>query len=260
MKSEQLTLVEIVPHEIENEIVEQRIGDGYINATAMCKAAGKKFAHYAELKTTVAFLSELSSDIGIPISKLVQSIRGGKAQGTWVHPQVAIHLAQWLSPRFAVRVSQWVYDWLSGKTQGPRFPYHIRRYMANMERIPNGYFSILNEMTFGLIAPLERYGYSLPEHMLPDISEGKMFNRYLREELGLQPDKFPSYDHYYEDGRCVPARLYPDEILHVFRGHLHGIWIPNRAIDYFRERDPEAIQHLEVLIALNSKRDDKALF
>ena len=47
---------------------------------------------------------ELSSDIGIPMSGLIQIICGGQPhlQGAWVHPQVAINLAQWLSPKFAV--------------------------------------------------------------------------------------------------------------------------------------------------------------
>jgi hypothetical protein len=48
---------------------------------------------------------------------LVQIKKGGvkNEQGTWVHPQVAIHLAQWLSPTFAVKVSKWVFNWMSGK-------------------------------------------------------------------------------------------------------------------------------------------------
>ena len=41
---------------------------------------------------------------------------GGKfdeQHGTWVHPDVAILLAQWCSPKFAVRVSQWVRERLA---------------------------------------------------------------------------------------------------------------------------------------------------
>jgi hypothetical protein len=33
-----------VPHQIEGEIVTLRQRDGYTNAAAMCKAAGKNFA------------------------------------------------------------------------------------------------------------------------------------------------------------------------------------------------------------------------
>jgi len=102
----------LIPHKVGGEIISQRAKDGYINATAMCTAAGKLWGHYREATSTKRFLIELSTDIGIPITDLVQSIKGGKPalQGTWVHPQVAIHLAQWLSPRFAVLVSRWVYE------------------------------------------------------------------------------------------------------------------------------------------------------
>jgi hypothetical protein len=98
-----------VPHKYERRVIEQRLKDGYINATAMCKAANKQFNDYARIGRTRAFLEELSSETRIPVSELVQSIKGGppERQGTWVHPQVAIHLGQWLSARFAVQVSKW---------------------------------------------------------------------------------------------------------------------------------------------------------
>jgi len=55
--------------------------------------------------------------MGNPISELVRIIKGfGVQQGTWVHPQVAIHLGQWASPKFAVQVSKWVFEWMQGKT------------------------------------------------------------------------------------------------------------------------------------------------
>jgi hypothetical protein len=104
---------ELIPHTIEGAVVYQRVDDGYFNATAMCAAAGKLIGHYRENKQTVAFLEELAGSIGIPIDRLVVSIMDGAndLRGTWVHPYVAVHLAQWLSPRFAVQVSKWVYHW-----------------------------------------------------------------------------------------------------------------------------------------------------
>ena len=80
----------------------------------MCKAANRRFYDYARIGPTQAFITELSSETGIPGSVLIQSVKGGAAniQGTWVHPQVAIHLAQWLSPRFAVQVSKWVHEFV----------------------------------------------------------------------------------------------------------------------------------------------------
>src|SRR5262245_46239036 len=99
----------------------------------MCQAAGREFKHYNENRATKDFVAALSAEVGIPTSVLVQSMKGGdiRFQGTWVHPQVAIHLAQWLSPKFSVQVTQWVYDWMSGTAPTSRIevPYHLRRYV-----------------------------------------------------------------------------------------------------------------------------------
>lgn len=99
------------------QITFQRQEDGYINATALCKAEGREFNTWNRSKTTIAFLKELSSATQICGTELVQIQQGGDAQlqGTWVHPQVAINLAQWLSPKFAVQVSKWVQDWITKK-------------------------------------------------------------------------------------------------------------------------------------------------
>ena len=58
----------LITHKVQDSIVEQRAKDGYINATAMCQAAGKKISHYFENAGYKAFLLELSSDAGIPAS------------------------------------------------------------------------------------------------------------------------------------------------------------------------------------------------
>jgi len=234
-----------------NTLITQRAKDGYINATAMCQAAGRPWSRYWETRTSQEFVQALSADIGTPISELVQSIKGGlpDMQGTWVHPQVAIHLAQWLSPQFAVQVTQWVFEWISG---GPKvvesLPYHLRRYVANMTAIPRTHFSMLQELTYSLIAPLEAEGYTLPENLVPDISEGRMFSDWLRKVKGIDPSTFPRYRHKYEDGRVVEARLYPNELLHDFRKHFHEEWLPNRCMKYFQERDEKALPYLPKLL------------
>jgi hypothetical protein len=97
-------------------IIRQRMSDGYLNATDMCKVNNKLYADYTRLEQTKEFLKELVSDMGIPISKLVQIKKGGNKykQGTWIHPHVAIHLAQWVSPKFSVAVSKWVMRFMYG--------------------------------------------------------------------------------------------------------------------------------------------------
>ncbi len=257
----------LINREIENAFIPQRASDGFINATAMCQAAGKLFADYRRNATTEAFLAELAADMGIPISDLVFSSKGGRSdwQGTWVHPDVAVNLAQWCSPKFAVAVSRWVREWLSGKIQTTKLPYHLERYMANRKSVPQGYWSMLNELTLHLIAPLEQAGYQLPEHMVPDISTGLMFCKVLRDARGVDTASFKKYSHVYGDGRIVQANLYPDPYLPDFRDHFFNTWMPKRALGYFHEKHPAALPFLRQFVALpdNPSVDNetaKALF
>jgi hypothetical protein len=243
---------ELIPHKVGREIIQQRAKDGYINATAMCKAAGKNWFDYRRQKTTDPYLDALSTETGIPASELIQSLRGGDVslQGTWVHPQIAIHLGQWLSPEFAVKVSRWVFDWMSGLSPKPKaqLPYHLRRYVANAQNVPVGYFSILTELTQTLIAPLELMGYTVPEKMMPDISQGQMFCKWLRDKCGIDTDTLPTYTHIYEDGRRVKAKAYPEKLLATFRKHFREEWLPVKAVPYFKDRDPLALPFLPKLL------------
>lgn len=94
----------------------QRPSDGYVDATKMCKQAGKRMNNYLRSTETKEYLRELEVDTLISASMLIQVVKGGflENQGTWVHPKVAIHLAQWLSPQFAVFVTNIMMDWFSG--------------------------------------------------------------------------------------------------------------------------------------------------
>jgi hypothetical protein len=78
--------------------------DGMINATALCTAGNKLIADYLRLSNTKAYLEAIELDMGIPISRLLESNIGGH-NGTWVHRKIGYHLAQWISPQFAVKVS-----------------------------------------------------------------------------------------------------------------------------------------------------------
>ena len=82
--------------------------DGYIYATDMCKAGNKLFGHYKENKISKNFLKELSLKLKIPTEDLMEINKGGKLQGSWVHPCVAINLAQWISPKFFIEVITWI--------------------------------------------------------------------------------------------------------------------------------------------------------
>jgi hypothetical protein len=241
----------LINRQIENNFIPQRANDGYINATAMCQAVGKLFGDYRRRAVTEEFLTELAGSMGIPIDQLVFTVMTGRNEerGTWVHPDVAVNLGQWCSPKFAVAVARWVREWMSG-TFTTKLPYHLERYMANRAAIPITHWSMLNEMTFNLIAPLEQEGYHLPEELVPDISEGKMFCKWLRDEKKIDTKKMPIYRHIYADGRIVEAKLYPLSILEDFRQHFFNVWLPEKGPTYFQAKDPKALPHLAKLIPL----------
>lgn len=104
-KKKMITVEDLV---IENFRIQSRSSDGYINATQLCKAGGKLFADWYRLENTKAFVKALGTDMGIPITDLINIIQGGNAQGSWIHPDLATNLAQWISHPFGIRVARWV--------------------------------------------------------------------------------------------------------------------------------------------------------
>lgn len=254
MRPQHQTSLSLIAHETDQGIVQQRSSDGYINATALCQAAGKRIGHYLENSSTKGFLAELAADVGIPTSQLIQVLKGGDGQqGTWVHPQVAIHLGQWLSAKFAVQVSKWVYEWMSGNGQPAKLPYHLERHMMNQHKIPLGYFSVLQEMTNFLVGPMEANGYRLPEKCMPDIPQAKLLCKHLRDDYGVDTSLLNKYQHEFPDGRVVQANLYPVEYLGAFRRLMAEIWMPQNAVTYFKARDPSALPALDRILLISSQ-------
>lgn len=253
MPSHQYSL-SLISHQVENAVVQQRKDDGYINATNLCTAAGKRWHNYVRNETTGHFLRALEGKTRISVLLLIQQVTSEDgSHSTWVHPKVAIHLAQWLSAEFAVQVSEWVYDWMNGSakpSQEAQLPYHLRRHMLNLSKVPSTHFSILQEMTNTLIAPLEVRGYTLPEKLMPDISQGRMFCKFLRDELKIDTDSLPMYWHEFEDRPPVEAKLYPIEFLAAFRTYISNKWLPERAAGYFKERDPSALPSLDQMLRI----------
>lgn len=128
--------------ELNNIKIEHRESDNFINATQLCKAGGKEFGHWLELKSTKELVKTLEetlidelSDLVIPNSQISNQIsnnsdneevknigitlidvkRGNSkkfSQGSWIHPDLAVALAQWISPAFAIQVARWVRELL----------------------------------------------------------------------------------------------------------------------------------------------------
>jgi hypothetical protein len=103
--------------------IQRRQSDGFVNATAMCRAGGKRWNHYASNDRTREYICALAISVGaqIPcaaavagfpasgIHGLIEVIKGGQPelQGTWIHPRLAVDLARWISPAFAVWMDGW---------------------------------------------------------------------------------------------------------------------------------------------------------
>lgn len=77
----------------------RRKADNFVDATAWCKAFGKRWNDFAVLPETKRFINACCERKKTRKSGLVRPVKG---VGTWVHPLIAIKLAEWLSPEFEV--------------------------------------------------------------------------------------------------------------------------------------------------------------
>jgi hypothetical protein len=91
-----------------NGVVIVSRSDGFVDATELCRAGGKRFNHWYSLESTKQLVLVLKSKAGIPALDLIEINKGGNHIGSWIHPDLAIQLAQWISPSFALQVSEWI--------------------------------------------------------------------------------------------------------------------------------------------------------
>jgi hypothetical protein len=105
--------------------IQRREADGFVNATAMCQANGRRWAKYAESERAKQYMQALAAVVPNSDFGIVQAQRGGSAGGgaTWVHPSLAIDLARWISPSFAVWMDGWFLESLTRPQQQPS-PYN----------------------------------------------------------------------------------------------------------------------------------------
>lgn len=125
---------QIVRHNAQGFLVEQRISDGFINGTKMCVAHGKDISDWLRNDETFDLVQALAIDLNIfpnsadlpnlistktriartyPTLVIVRRGSPEKGGGTYLHPDLAIQLAQWCSPQFAIAVSRIVRDFFT---------------------------------------------------------------------------------------------------------------------------------------------------
>jgi hypothetical protein len=98
--------MDVVTRSFEGTNISKR-ADGYIDATAACKACQKEFGAYRRLESTTKYLTCLASLLKKNVEELICINRGIGACTSWVHPSVALDLARWLSCEFAVWMDSW---------------------------------------------------------------------------------------------------------------------------------------------------------
>lgn len=89
------------------ELVEQ---DGLYSLTDIWKQSGlgeeKKPAQWLKTDTAKEFINHISRSEYIHFDQIVETMRGGKNQGSYAHWQIALAYAKYLSPELHARVNQ----------------------------------------------------------------------------------------------------------------------------------------------------------
>ncbi|MEQ1949889.1 BRO-N domain-containing protein [Mesorhizobium sp. CN2-181] len=136
---------------------------------------------------------------------------------------------------------------------GAKVPAFIRRYNENWDRVDAGHFSVLNELVVHLWGRLENAGRIMADKApdgkenRPDVSVGRCFSDWLKENHPTVSTAFSYYIHKTPEWEGE-VRQYPFSVLPLFREYLDTVWIPTRAPDYLRSRDPAALPYLQKLL------------
>jgi hypothetical protein len=101
--------------------------DGFIHATEICKIVNKKMSNWRRLNETKELINKLQyklsqkSENQSEVSQIIEVYKGNSGkyqQGTWIHPELGINLAQWCDPNFALQVSAWMKELIfTGKVE-----------------------------------------------------------------------------------------------------------------------------------------------
>jgi len=76
--------------------------DNFINTIQLCKNYNKKFNDWFQLDETQYLINEIMSE-----NNSLQLVKT-ENENIWIHPDLAIQLAQWISPFIGFKVSYWI--------------------------------------------------------------------------------------------------------------------------------------------------------
>jgi len=133
-------------------------------------------------------------------------------------------------------------------------PNFIIRFNDNWDRTDRGYFSVISELFIRIYGRFEQVGYQIPnkafdgKEIRPDVSVGKLFAQYLRDNHPQMSDSHKMYSHKFPNGMTVDARQYKNDLLPIFIKFVDEVWMPQCAAKYLGDRDREALQFLPKLL------------
>jgi prophage antirepressor-like protein len=131
----------------------------------------------------------------------------------------------------------------------------VVRFNDNWDRTDKGYFSVISELFIRLYGKFEQIGYQIPnkaftgKEIRPDVSVGKLFASHLRDNHPQYANDYKKYTHIFPSGLEVDARQYKNELLPIFIKFIDDNWMPQCAPNYFKERDPVALDYLPRLLS-----------
>jgi len=100
--------------------------EGRFNLNALHKASGlgdhKRPSKWLATEPTQDLIRELETQSPLTGLAPINSVKGGKAPGTFAHELLAISYAGWISPAFQLKVNQVFLDYRSGKLKQPVIP------------------------------------------------------------------------------------------------------------------------------------------
>lgn len=104
------------------------------------------------------------------------------------------------------------------------------------------YRSMLNKMVELFALPLEHNGFELPDNIIPDISTGMLFNKYIKEKWYNPSEICKTYTHIYPDGRQIAGvKQYPDSLYPLFTERFQKERLAKRCAKYIIERTDEYV-------------------
>ena len=108
----------IIPFDYEGQAVRFN-ADGWLHATEIAERFGKRPNDWLSLPSTIEYLEALNrrTVTGSSGNAWSATKRGGKNQGTWLHPKLAVAFARWLSVDFAVWCDEQVDALLRGESK-----------------------------------------------------------------------------------------------------------------------------------------------